>query len=96
MAHTVTITITSAQHSFAAGTVSSGIKVTLGTFEPQLLVTAPYIATFENVEPGDYNIIAVAVDGSGNELGDAITGSATVAPDNVNIDVPASMIVNVA
>jgi len=96
MAHTVTITIASAQHSFAAGTVSAGIKVTLGTLDPQVLSTAPYIATFENVESGDYNIIAVAVDQNGNELGDAITGSATVAPDVVNIDVPASMIVNVA
>ena len=95
MAHTVTITITSAQHSFAAGTLSSGIKVTLGTLDPQVLTTAPYIATFENVDAGDYNIIAVAIDDKGNELGDAITGSATVAPDNVNIDVPASMIVNV-
>ena len=35
MAHTVTITIASAQHSFAAGTVSAGIKVTLGTLDPQ-------------------------------------------------------------
>jgi len=101
MAHTVTVTIATAQHSFAAGTVSTGIQVSLvstaegSTPVVQKLTTAPFIATFEDVSPGDYNIHAVALDGDDKELGDAITGSATVAADNVNIDVPASLIVSV-
>jgi len=101
MAHTVTVTIATAQHSFAAGTTSTGIEVSLvstaegATPVVQKLTGAPYIATFADIASGEYNIHAVALDAEGKELGDAITGTATVAPDNVEIDVPASMIVSV-
>jgi len=101
MSHIVTVTLSTAQASFAAGTVSAGIQVTLvsstegSTPVVQTLAAAPYIATFENIEAGDYNIHAVAIGADGKEIGDAITGTATVSPDNVNIDVPSSMIVSV-
>ena len=101
MAHIVSVSITTAQHSFAAGTTTTGIEVTLtstaegSTPVVQKLTAAPWVATFEGVVSGDYNIRAVALDGEGKELGDAIVGTATVAPDNVELDVPASMIVSV-
>jgi hypothetical protein len=101
MSHIVTVTLSTAQASFAVGTVSAGIQVTLvssaegSTPVVQTLSAAPYIATFEDIEAGDYNIHAVAIDADGKEIGDAITGTATVSPDNVSIDVPSSMIVSV-
>jgi hypothetical protein len=101
MAHTVSVTITTAQHSFAAGTTSTGIKVTLvstaagATPVSQTLTSGPWVATFADVAAGEYNIEAVALDANGANLGDAISGTATVAPDNVELDVPASMIVSV-
>ena len=101
MAHIVSVTITTAQHSFAAGTTSTGIEVSLdstaagSTPVVQKLTAAPWVATFNDVTAGEYNIRAVALDGEGKELGDAIVGTATVAADNVELDVPASMIVSV-
>jgi hypothetical protein len=95
MAHTVTITIVTAEQSFPAGTVSAGIKVKLGD-KDQTITAAPYVATFEGVEPGDYNIQAETIDSVGNSISNAITGTVTVAPDVVNIDVPASLSVLVS
>jgi len=95
MAHTVTITIVTAEQSFPAETVSAGIKVRLGD-KNQTIAAAPYVATFEDIEPGDYTIQAETIDAAGNSLGNAITGSVTVAPDVVNIDVPASLSVVVS
>ena len=75
---TVIVTVVSQEKSFPAGTVSSGIKVTLGDAS-QVLTAAPYVATFWNVGPGEHAITAVAVDANGADLGDVVTGSITIA-----------------
>ena len=89
--HTVTITIEASSQSFPAGTQPAGIKVSLGALAPVMLTAAPYVATFEGVEAGDYVTTAQAVDVNDAGLGDAITAACTVAPDAVNVDVPTSM-----
>jgi len=105
---TVIVTVVSQEKSFPAGTVSSGIKVTLGDAS-QVLTAAPYVATFWNVGPGEHAITAVAVDANGADLGDVVTGSITIAeapeapvaepaPEpapEVTINVPASLSVEV-
>ena len=74
MSHIVKVTLSTSQGSFAAGTVSAGIEVTLVSSAEgskavvQTLTDAPYIATFEDIEAGDYNIHAVAVDAEGKEI----------------------------
>ena len=95
---TVTITVASQSEQFPAGTVSSGIVVTLAGHDPVTLTSAPSVATFANVADGEYAITAQAVDASGVALGAAVTGSVTVAtaPATVSIDVPASLTVTVS
>lgn len=94
--HTVTVTVAALPVSFPAGTQPAGIKVTLGTLAPVVVAAAPYAATFSDVPAGDYPISAQTVDVSGNALGDAVTASVTVAPDTVQVDIPASISVQVS
>ncbi len=94
--HTVTVTVAVSPVSFPAGTQPAGIRVTLGTLAPVVVVAAPYVATFSDVPAGDYPIVAQAVDTSGKALGDAVNASVTVAPDAVQVDIPASISVQVS
>ena len=76
---TVVVTVVSQEQQFPAGTQTAGIKVSLAGAPDQTLTAAPYVATFENVGPGEFAITAQTVDTSGNALGAAVTGSVTIA-----------------
>lgn len=73
----VTVVIVSESKEFPAGTTSSGIKVTVGS-TAQVLTSAPYVATFEDVHAGTWDVTAAAVDANGAVLGDVITGTVTI------------------
>lgn len=90
MTHTVNVTVVTTSQDFPAGTVGAGIVVTFGKFAPVTLATAPYNTVFSDVAAGDYTISAQLVDASNAPLGAAITGTVTVQPDAVKLDVPAS------
>lgn len=94
--HTVTVTVAVSPVSFPAGTQPAGIRITLGTLAPVVVAVAPYVATFSDVPAGNYPVSAQTVDASGNTLGDAVTASVTVAPDAVQVDIPASISVQVS
>jgi hypothetical protein len=108
MAHTVTVSIVTEQREFESNVVSGGIRVSLGYSRVQYLSAAPYDVVFANVEAGDYVINVAAVDNNGLVLGEAITGSVSIAADvaepevkevvlpNVIIDVPTSLSVTVS
>ena len=108
MTHTVTVSIVTEQHEFDSSVVSGGIRVSLGDARVQFLSHAPYEVVFANVEAGDYIVTAVAVDTNGIALGEAITGSVSIAADvpqpeltpvveqKVIVDVPASLSVTVS
>lgn len=93
--HTVVVTVATSSQSFPAGTVAGGIRVTLGSLPP-VVVAAPFVATFNDVPAGDHPITAQAVDAAGSDLGAPVTGTVTVAPDAVQVDVPASIAVQVS
>ena len=107
MAHTVTVSIVTEQREFASNVVSGGIRVSLGDSRVQYLDVAPYDVIFANVEAGDYVITVAAYDNNGVVLGEAITGSVSIAADvaepeikevvlpNAIIDVPTSLSVTV-
>src|SRR5690348_4716738 len=98
--HKVALTLAVAATSFPAGTAAGGIMVSLESADKNLgftdvLKAAPYTTTFENVPAGDYVATAQAVDVDGNSLGEAVTANVTVAPDAVQVDIPASISVTV-
>lgn len=81
-----------------AGTVLAGLSISLsgGAYPAQVVVAAPFTASFVGVAPGEYTANVQAVDANGNALGVA-TASAqfTVQPD-VSIDVPTVTTVSVS
>jgi hypothetical protein len=76
---TVVVTVVAQAQQFPAGTSTAGIKVSLAGFPEQTLTAAPYVAEFADVGPGEFAITAQAVDAEGNALGEAVTGSVTIA-----------------
>lgn len=94
--HTVVVTVATSSQSFPAGTVSGGVRITLEGQPFVLVASAPFVGTFDNVAPGQYSVSAQAVDANGADLGALVTGSVTVAPDAVQVDVPASISVQVS
>ncbi len=96
---TVVVTIATSPTPFPAGTVASGIVVSLsgGAIGPQTITAAPYTATFEGVAPGTYTASAQSVDAAGQPLGGVMTSSSfVIAEDDINIDIPSSITVSVA
>ncbi len=90
----VKVSVATSISQYPAEVVSAGITITLGAAKV-VLTSAPYVAVFENVEVGVYEITAVAKDADGNVLGFPVYGSITIDPEVVNIDIPASLIVEV-
>ena len=74
----VIVTLVTEQQQFPAETVAGGIRVGLAGFPDQVLTAAPFVATFNDVGPGTFEITAQAVDHAGANLGAAITGSVTI------------------
>lgn len=98
MTKTVIVTIGTTPTDFAAGTVSGGIKVTMtlagGLPSSVTLSEAPFVATFANVEPGEYTITSQAIDSAGIFLGAPVSVVQVIAADapvTVKIEIPATV-----
>ncbi len=93
MTYQVAIIITTSKKEYPAGTVSVGIKVTLGELSQMMTANPVY---FDNVAPGTYQITIQAVDPQGNGIGVMLSGSVTIEPESVLISTPDSFSVAVA
>ena len=91
MSYQVAITIATSQKEYPSGTVSAGIKVSLGVLSKMMTTNPVY---FDDVPPGTYPISIQAVDPQGKGIGMALTGSVTLDPDKVLILTPDSFSVS--
>lgn len=91
----VIITVQTTPQPFPVTTVPAGISITLGTFDPVVVTKAPYLVIFDEVLEGEYTIIAQAIDADGLALGEAVKTVITVAPNFINVDIPASISVEI-
>lgn len=95
---TVIVAVETQSQSFAAGTVSAGVSISLsgGAVPAQVITAAPYSATFSDVAPGVYTASAQAVDAAGNAIGAAaVSAEFTIAAPEVSIDIPSVVTVTV-
>ena len=88
MTKTVIVTVATSPVEFPAGTVSSGIKVSMqltgGTLVSQTLSEGPFVATFVGVEAGEYTITSQAYDANGIVLGSPASVVQVIAADAPN------------
>ena len=94
------VQVASKSQLFPAGTVAGGIQIgVVGSagspvIAPQVITSAPYNATFNNLPVDAYTITAQALDGNGKPLGAAVSVVQTVlasAQAEVSIDIPSAV-----
>jgi predicted phage tail protein len=89
---TVIATAITTKLQMAAGTVPAGILFSIPGQPSQTVAASPYVATFQNVPAGSYQVTAQAVDASGNPLGSpALSTAFDVSADTVDVDIPVSI-----
>lgn len=97
------IVVATQPQKFPAGTVAGAFRYTLTSnagYSSTQDVAGPEADFTDATAPGDYTATVERLDASGNVLGAAVSGSATIpAPstdDSVSVDVPASITVSLA
>jgi hypothetical protein len=94
------VQVTSKSQLFPAGTVAGGIQISVvgsvgsAAIAPQVITSAPYNATFNDLPADAYTITAQALDGNGKPLGAAVSALQTVlasAQAEVSIDIPSAV-----
>lgn len=99
MSKTVVVTIETVATPFPAGTVPTGINISLsgGVVPAHVAMAAPYAATFTDVAPGTYTATAQAIDSNGAPLGAAaVSAEFTITADpDVNVDIPSIVTVSI-
>lgn len=103
-----TINVTVATKKQVMATPVFGIEITLSTashvVDSKVVSVAPFSATFEGIEDGDYTISAQAINVNGTPAGAQIYDTVSVkaaTPDAVNtvtaaeVDVPSSLSITV-
>ena len=94
------VQVTSKSQLFPVGTVAGGIQISVvgsagsAAIAPQVITSAPYNATFNDLPADAYTITAQAIDGSGNCLGAAVSVVQVIsasAQAEVSIDIPSAI-----